>query len=157
MWICKKCHQVCEELSALTEFHPWGDTFAKELLNRVNCNCGGEFVLAHKCKDCGEWFCEDDLTNGLCTDCIYDELTVENCLQYIKDNKYERDFFVDWWTGMGDYYYTSDNFLNMCVKGWENKNSSELESDREKAKQSIISFAKDDIYDFSDWLKGRSK
>lgn len=36
-------------------------------------SCLGNFEIARKCQICGEYFCESELTDGLCKECAENE------------------------------------------------------------------------------------
>lgn len=53
-------------------------------------HCSGSFEEAVQCKKCGEWFFEDELTEGLCEDCIDEEkekyrYNVKACYEVLKE------------------------------------------------------------------------
>lgn len=62
-YICDSCGREFEEPDIVTE--PHGE--------KVGCcpHCHGWFEEMHECKICGEYFTEDELTSGVCDDCIY--------------------------------------------------------------------------------------
>lgn len=72
MYICNDCGATFEynEIHWVTE--GYGERFAY-------CPCCnyGDFEEAKYCKVCGEPFCEDDLTEGYCLDCLNNKLTFD--------------------------------------------------------------------------------
>lgn len=73
MYICNECGTLVEDLPTYKEYHPYGDSYAVEILSDDRCICGGEFEEAERCEDCQEYFVSDSLTDGLCADCYREE------------------------------------------------------------------------------------
>ncbi len=72
---CERCGREFENPDTVTE--PHGE--------KVGCcpYCHGWFEEMHECKICGEWYTEDELTSGVCNECIYSHDTdVELCYKF---------------------------------------------------------------------------
>lgn len=70
---CHECDRRFEEPDFITETHGL-DTPPYEKI-AVCPYCKGYFEEMHECKICGEYFTEDELTSGVCDDCIYEHDT----------------------------------------------------------------------------------
>ena len=69
---CDDCGREFEEPDIVTE--PHGE--------KVGCcpYCHGWFEEVYECKICGEYFTEDELTSGVCDECVYEHSTdIELC------------------------------------------------------------------------------
>ena len=66
---CHECDRSFEEPDIITETHGL-DTPPYEKI-AVCPYCKGYFEEMQECKICGEYFTEDELTSGVCDDCIY--------------------------------------------------------------------------------------
>lgn len=47
-----------------------------------NCSCGGEFEEATQCEVCYEWFCDEELENGVCNHCIENSVSIGNAIKF---------------------------------------------------------------------------
>lgn len=56
--------------------------------------CGNAYDETIQCKRCGAHHFEDDLYNGLCTECIGELMTLPNMKQYLEDVGLEEDFYI---------------------------------------------------------------
>ena len=70
---CHECDRRFEEPDFITEKHGL-DTPPYEKI-AVCPYCKGYFEEMQECKICGEYFTEDELTSGVCDDCIYEHDT----------------------------------------------------------------------------------
>lgn len=73
MFICNECGYVFDEPATFSEHHPYGSGTATETF--ACCpSCKGPFDEAVKCSSCGEYFAEEDLEDGMCADCIKEDM-----------------------------------------------------------------------------------
>ena len=70
---CHECDRRFEEPDFITETHGL-DTPPYEKI-AVCPYCKGYFEEMYQCKICGEYFTVDELTSGVCDDCIYEHDT----------------------------------------------------------------------------------
>jgi DNA-directed RNA polymerase subunit RPC12/RpoP len=77
IYLCDRCGKLFDQPDIVTE--PHGEKVG------VCPHCHGHFEIMHQCKICGEYFTEDDLTDGVCDACIYNDATVERCIRYGAD------------------------------------------------------------------------
>ena len=66
---CDHCVREFEEPDIITETHGMTDGSCEKI--GVCPYCKGYFEEMHKCEICGEWYTEDELTSGVCDECIY--------------------------------------------------------------------------------------
>jgi hypothetical protein len=75
---CHECDRRFEEPDIITEKHGL-DTPPYEKI-AVCPYCKGYFEPMKECKICGEYFTEDELSGGVCDECIYEHSTdIELC------------------------------------------------------------------------------
>ena len=72
MFKCYDCREVFAEPLIYKEPYPYGMGYANQLFSRCPY-CKGSFDEAKKCEDCGEYFFEDELEDGICEECREDE------------------------------------------------------------------------------------
>ena len=75
---CHECDRQFEEPDIITETHGMTDGSCEK--HGVCPYCKGYFEEMHKCEICGEYFTEDELSGGVCDECIYEHSTdIELC------------------------------------------------------------------------------
>ena len=75
---CDHCVREFEEPDIITEAHGITDGSCEKI--GVCPYCKGYFEEMHKCEICGEYFTEDELSGGVCDECIYEHSTdIELC------------------------------------------------------------------------------
>ena len=75
---CHECDRQFEESDIITETHGMTDGSCEKI--GVCPYCKGYFEEMHKCEICGEYFTEDELSGGVCDECIYEHSTdIELC------------------------------------------------------------------------------
>ena len=75
---CHECDRQFEEPDIITETHGMTDGSCEKI--GVCPYCKGYFEEMQECKICGEWYTEDELTSGVCDECIYEHSTdIELC------------------------------------------------------------------------------
>ena len=81
MYICEECGDTRIELKEECE-HIGGFQSGKQgyTYTETECSCGGEYVEAVKCEECGEWASE--LYSGVCDDCLKGEATISNAVLF---------------------------------------------------------------------------
>ena len=70
MFKCYDCEATFSEPRIYTE--KMGEHFGVPAYASFSCcpECGGNFDEAVQCKECNEWFFDDELTDGVCDECI---------------------------------------------------------------------------------------
>lgn len=75
---CHECGRSFEEPDIITETHGMTDGSCEEI--GVCPYCKGYFEEMAQCRICGEYFTEDELSGGVCDECIYEHSTdIELC------------------------------------------------------------------------------
>ena len=47
--------------------------------------CGGDFEEVHQCEKCGDWHSEDELSEGICDDCLEGSINSETAVSFLED------------------------------------------------------------------------
>lgn len=92
---CLECGEFFERNDAVYSSSYVGEHFGTPVSQRVLCcpTCGSDDLIpAKSCKICGEYFGEDDIEDGVCSDCLNDALKeyrddFDKCLDLCKDEK----------------------------------------------------------------------
>jgi hypothetical protein len=71
MFKCTECGYLFDEPDTWKEPHG-------EILGGCPC-CAGHFDEACQCELCGDWFTEDELTMGVCDECINEYSAYKDC------------------------------------------------------------------------------
>ena len=75
---CDHCVREFEEPDIITETHGMTDGSCEKI--GVCPYCKGYFEEMAQCRICGEYFTEDELSGGVCDECIYEHSTdIELC------------------------------------------------------------------------------
>ena len=101
----------------------WGTACSETFTGCPICKCEYEEVFS--CKICGDWHTKDELTNGLCDQCIEDSIGYRNFLDFMVETESLRDFLTkSVWEKMdmvGMFYFKQAedelgkrNFLQTC-------------------------------------------
>lgn len=92
MLICNGCGEKFTESEIRWERDEYGEWEAR----CPHCDWGVP-EDAKTCRICGEDFCEDDLIEGFCPDCLDNALTLESFLEFAVDgfNEYECSLFEE--------------------------------------------------------------
>lgn len=72
MYRCIECGRIFEEGEEAVWYEDRGEYWGIPCRERVTgCpSCRGDYEEVFQCEECGEWFFEDELEDGLCEDCI---------------------------------------------------------------------------------------
>lgn len=101
MLICENCGEVFDESALKTDYEPHGEPIG------VCPMCGSSFLKEAKfCRECHEQYDEDDLTCGLCDDCIKEKITLDSFLEFglgecdDEEPSIFEQFMYEQWLGM---------------------------------------------------------
>lgn len=70
---CHECDRRFEEPDIITETHGMTDGSCEKI--GVCPYCKGYYEPMYQCKICGQYFTEDELSGGVCDECIYEHDT----------------------------------------------------------------------------------
>ncbi len=143
---CNYCGSIIEDdelrihREYMGECHgtPAYDTF------QDNCSCGGDYEEARQCNGCGEWFLDDELTNGYCQDCLEEEMTYENAIKCGSEN--EESVAIN---GFLASCFDSSEIEEILLKTL-NETKELMPS---SVDEYVKTYCKDDLYYFAEWLE----
>lgn len=105
MYICTQCNHIFEEGEAKTIKQNQGECFGFPAYEDFSVcpMCEGEYEKAVKCSICEEYHLEEDLTNGICDDCLDKEVNYDDVLEFLKQTD-DLKYFVF------EFFFTSAHF-----------------------------------------------
>lgn len=143
MYICEGCGKIMARPSSWIEPHG-------EMLSGCS-RCGGGVEEAIECEMCGEYHLEEDLTNGVCEECLKDCIDFEIAFKYLTETKRLREFFIVWSWGLAekvDEDKKSDEVDQTLIAIFKSRQ----EKDSKKFIEELEEYILDDIYDWSEFL-----
>lgn len=129
---CNNCGKVIEDDDLGYHTEPHGEILPNE------CFCGGNYEIAYPCKCCGDYFIEEELTNGYCNECLESEMTFENAEKF-GEEKGEINLFYQ--------CLLNNNEINEIIKSFFKEYK--ISQDNKIAKI----FCRDNLYEFTKWLE----
>lgn len=95
MVICEDCGAVLDENDLITSKSYVSDYMGGCYETYSVCTCGGDVVEATQCEICGEYFRSDEMHDGICDECLEEEMTVENAIECGKDGSARLDISLN--------------------------------------------------------------
>lgn len=148
MYFCVECGRLLED----HEYKRWTEPHGEQL---AGCPyCYGALEEAHKCPICGEYFLEEDLTNGICDDCAKADFEYETALKYLVEKKILRHFFLVWYWQVAIDVTDDENqeFDNMLISIFNAKVQEDKQTFRTAFYSQLKEYIFDDIYDWTEFL-----
>lgn len=151
MVICEDCGDVLDESELKQERSYISDYMGGCYEDITGCPCGGSVEEAEMCDMCGEYFRHEDLHDGICIDCLREEMTVDNAIECGKDGSARSDVSINGFLAMVFSHEKIDEILireleRLIVESDANANH-------------IINLARawceEDTSYFADWLNSR--
>lgn len=147
MKICDSCKKLIEDNDKLYKYSyigEYGDSGVYQKEVRL-CSCGGNFVDAIQCEECGSYFSSEKCmheNHPICGDCFEKIANADSALEYAEYDGFGKDevkinSFVA--------YCLGENEINEILKNEIRKNPDVF---KEKAKE----FCLDDPFFFSEFL-----
>jgi DNA-directed RNA polymerase subunit RPC12/RpoP len=143
MYICVECGKIFEGVLAWTEPH------GEQLCGCPYCR--GAVEEAKECAICGEFYLEEDLTNGVCECCAREEIDFSSAFRYLTKTNRLREFFLVWLWGIVESIDAEkeckeiDRTLMAVFRHEEAK-------DPENFKKTLQEYILEDIYDWTEFL-----
>ena len=112
---CRKCGKLIE---------------SEEDLWLEDCpECGGSMDYAFKCELCGEYHChsKEYSCEGVCEDCVEDEINVENALEYGSQEGETESVSIN---GFLAFYFSEDEINEILTEVLYKSHRVEEEADR---------------------------
>ena len=97
MYICTKCNHIFEEGEAKVVHENQGECFGFPAIESFTvCPiCEGEYEEAVKCSICEEYHLEEDLTNGICDECLDHKVDYDKVLKFLVSTEELKSFVFD--------------------------------------------------------------
>lgn len=97
MYICTQCNHIFEEGEGKVIKENQGECFGYSAVESYTvCPiCEGKYEEAVKCSICEEYHLEEDLTNGICDDCLDKEADYDRVLNFLLDTEELKSFVFD--------------------------------------------------------------
>lgn len=143
---CNYCGCVIEDDELGTHEEDRGEFWGSPCSETVcdDCSCGGDFEEATRCKECDEWFTDDELINGYCKECLEEEMTYENAIKCGSEN--EESVAIN---GFIASCFDSSEIEEILLKTL-NETKELIPS---KIDEYVKTYCKDDLYYFAEWLE----
>lgn len=159
MFKCFECGHLFErgEEKRYTEMH--GESY-------LACPiCGGAYEETNQCSCCGGHFFEDELYNGMCEECIGENMTLENMVKYLDDSSLEEDFYLEEFYH-SSIHFASDELIDLARNGFMQKVAIEklnhygdgpFESEHVSMMRKFIVDDHFGLYDYAEWLNKKEE
>ena len=155
MYICTQCNHIFEEGEAKTIKENQGECFGFPTYESFSVcpMCEGEYEEAVKCLICQEYHLEEDLTNGICDECLGKEVDYDKVLEFLTKTE-QLDYFVF------NFFFTEKIFgenlkdaINKELIWWfKRKVFDEKLNNKTEFLDILKKYVKVDPYDWSDFL-----
>ncbi|MCM1236789.1 MAG: hypothetical protein NC489_42475 [Ruminococcus flavefaciens] len=151
MFICEDCGTVLHEDELRTERSYISDYAGGCYENITTCPCGGDIEEAERCEMCGEYYKSEDLHDGVCIECLREEMTVDNAIKCGADGSARDEVSIN---GFFAWLFTAEKIDEILLREVER-----LIKKSDSNAVHIINQAEEwcgaDLSYFADWLKSR--
>lgn len=151
MFICEDCGSVMNE-DGIVHRKSWLSDYRGGTYEEYECcPCGGDVYEAEQCKLCGEYFDKGDLYNGICDDCLKEEMTVENAIKCGDEVDARKEISVN---GFLASVFSQEEIEKLLLEELDAR----IVASRTGAIKAIElakNFCEEDIGWFADWLERR--
>lgn len=151
MYICDDCGAALDEDELRTERSYISDYMGGCYENITTCPCGGNIEEAERCDECGEYYKPEDLYDGVCIDCLREEMTVDNAIKCGADGGAREEVSVN---GFLARLFTSEKIDEILIREVE-RLISESDSNAIHIINQAEEWCGEDLSYFADWLKSR--
>lgn len=97
MFKCCECGHLFEEGEQDVWYENQGECHGVTAMERFSgCPlCHYDYEEVHQCEKCGDWHSEDELTEGICDDCLKDSINCETAVSFLEDMLFsDKDYAV---------------------------------------------------------------
>ena len=97
MYICTQCNHIFKEGEGKVITESQGECFGYPAVESYTvCPiCEGDYEEAVKCSICEEYHLDEDLTNGICDECLDKEVDYDKVLKFLLDTEELKSFVFD--------------------------------------------------------------
>ena len=169
MFKCCECGHLFEEGEQAEWYENQGECHGVTAMERFSgCPvCKGDYEEVHQCKECGEWYTEDELYDGWCEKCLRETINYDTFFEYCEANKDEQylDSFMMFYLlgGMDCPDKVSPEFHQLMVETYKRRVAdAKLLGGRFDFLADCIRFIMDDDgsigrENYADWLNKRKE
>ena len=118
--------------------------------------CKGDYEEVHQCQKCGDWHSEDELTEGICGDCLEGSINCETAVSFLEDmllsdKDYAVNFIFEVLLDTKFWSNISEQILELCKTSLKNFFKAEVVA--EMLLEEVRRMDDDGRYAF--WLKSK--
>lgn len=155
MYICTQCNHIFEagEQKTISENH--GECFGFPAVESFGvCPiCEGEYEGAIKCSVCGEYHLEEDLTNGICDECLDKEVSYDNVLKFLTETDELKYFVCEFFFATAHFGDGIEKAINNELTLWfKRKVVEEKLNNKTEFLDILKKYTKTDPYGWSEFL-----
>ena len=122
-------------------------------------DCGGAYVEAQRCYDCGDYYPADDLIESICNECLCANVTYDKALQFLLDTEDYFDLFMfEKWYESSVQDVVGNRLRNLMVTQYKREKAEEILLGKRDFLNAIKQFILDDDGDcgketYAKWLR----
>ena len=155
MYICTQCNHIFEEGEAKVIHENQGECFGFPAVESFNvCPiCEGEYEEAVKCSICEEYHLEEDLTNGICDECLDKEVNYDNVLKFLAKTEELKYFVCEFFFATSHFGDELEKAINDELTLWfKRKVFEEKLNNKTEFLDILKKYTKTDPYGWSEFL-----
>lgn len=148
MYKCLECGHIFEH----GEEARWTEMHGEHMTGCPVCKCAYEETIP--CRVCGSAHLDDELYSGICRECLIEQATPQNVLEYVSEEHIEIDFY--------SYFYRSEMTvispeLRRLMRGGVLQlvalDKMRKKTDTADKCEAYIVQEESELFDFSKWIK----
>ena len=155
MYICTQCNHIFEEGERKVVHENQGECFGFPATESFSvCPiCEGEYEEAVKCSICEEYYLEEDLTNGICDECLDKEVDYDKVLKFLVSTEELKSFVFDFFFTKKVFGDGLEKAINDELTWWfKRKVFDEKLNNKTEFLDIIKKYVKTDPYGWSEFL-----
>lgn len=155
MYICTKCNHIFEEGEQKVVHENQGECFGFSAVESFSvCPvCEGEYEVAVKCLICDEYHLEEDLTNGICDNCLDKEVDYDRVLKFLIETDELKYFAFAFFFTEKTFGDELEKAINDELTWWFKRKVFDEKLNKKTEFLGILkNYVKTDPYDWADFL-----
>lgn len=155
MYICTQCNHIFEEGEGKVIRENQGECFGYPAFESYTvCPiCEGEYEEAVRCSICEEYHLEEDLTNGICDNCLDKEVDYDKVLKFLLDTEELKSFVFDFFFTTAHFGDGLEKAITEELTWWfKRKVFGEKLNNKTEFLDILKKYTKTDPYGWSDFL-----
>ena len=158
MYICTQCNHIFEEGEEKIIRENHGEYFGFPAYEEYSiCPvCGGQYDEAVDCSICGECHLEEDLTNGICDECLDKEVDYDKVLEFLQQTDDLKYFVFEFFFSTAHFGDDVEKAINKELAWWfKRKVFDEKLNSKTEFLDILKKYTKTDPYGWSEFLNER--